>query len=112
MSAWDCMQALQDKKRKAQQALERKQRRNAAMQAMLAKPGYQGTVLGSAIEMAHEDSDWILDGSQRCALKPSIGLLLSCCFVLPRGMKWSPATAGARERLGSGPTSARYRVVP
>lgn len=86
MSAWDCMQALQDKKRKAQQALERKQRRNAAMQAMLAKPGYQGTVLGSAIEVAHEDSDWILDGSQRCALKPSIGLLLSCCFVLPRAM--------------------------
>ena len=80
------MQALQEKERKAQRALERKQRRNAAMQAMLAKPGYQGTVLGSAIEVAHEDSDWILDGSQRCALNPSIRLLSSCCFVLPRVM--------------------------
>jgi hypothetical protein len=61
------MQALQDKRRKAQQVLERKQRRNAAMQAMLARPGYQGTMQAPAIEVAHEDSDWILDGSQRYA---------------------------------------------
>ena len=60
------MQALEDKKVKAQQALARKQKRNAAMQAMLAKPGYQGALLESVVEIDKEDPGWVLDGAIRC----------------------------------------------
>ena len=61
------MQALEDKKVKAQQALARKQKRNAAMQAMLAKPGYQGALLESVVEIDKEDPGWVLDGAIRCS---------------------------------------------
>ena len=35
------------------------------MQAMLAKPGYQGLMLESNIEVAQDDPSWVLDGSVR-----------------------------------------------
>lgn len=64
------MQALDEKKQKSMEALARKQKRNAAMQAMLAKPGYQGALLESAIDVTPDVPAWVLDGGTRCSPSP------------------------------------------
>ena len=75
-------QAIEEKQKKTQEALVRKQKRSAAMEAMLAKPGYSGVSLDSPIDITQEVPAWVMDGGIRCILWDRSAPSNACCASL------------------------------
>ena len=59
-----CVQAIMEKKKRQQEALVKKQKRSAAMQAMLGDPGFTG--VDAAVDVTQEVPAWVMDGGIRC----------------------------------------------
>ena len=68
-----------DKKKRQQEALVKKQKRSAAMQAMLEDPGFTG--VDAAVDVTQEVPAWVMDGGIRC-MPVKICMLCACATYL------------------------------